>query len=252
MSLPKVGLCGVTGRMGQAIVACLAAKKSPLELGLGLSRHSDVSIADFFTHSDVVIDFTTPEACEAHLMAAVNHLKPIVVGITGLSHHHHALFEKAAHSIPIVYARNTSVGVLILSALVEKAAHLLKSKNPDTDVFEIHHHHKKDAPSGTANHLAEAVLKGRGEAFKKIPWYDPFVTEGERPHNKIGIAALRSGKRPGEHTVHFSWGAEVLSLGHTATDRTVFAEGAIQAAAWVVGQKPGLYTMADVLGLKEL
>jgi 4-hydroxy-tetrahydrodipicolinate reductase len=200
--------------------------------------------------SDVLIDFTTPEALEAHLAAAIEHRRPLVVGTTGLSPAHMLTLEQAAKRIPLLYARNTSFGMTILNALVEKAAQLLADETPDRDVFEIHHHHKIDAPSGTACQLAEAALKGAGEPLAPIPWYEPFSMPGKRPESVIGIAALRSGQRPGEHTMHFSWGAETLSLTHITTDRRVFAQGALKAANWLLTQKPGLYTMAHVLGLE--
>ena len=248
MPLPKVGVCGITGKMGQAIASCLSQEGALLQLHGGLSRSEPLSPHDLFLACDVIIDFTSANAFETHLAMALELKKPILVGTTGLSSAQHEALEQAAQHIPILYARNTSLGVAVLTHVVAKAAQLLAQEHPEIDLYEVHHHFKKDAPSGTAIQLAEAASMGVGQKGP-ISWYDPVSTPGPRPKGSVGIAALRLAMRPGEHTVHLSWGDETVSLSHVATQRSVFAHGAIKGAAWLMKQKPGLYTMAHVLGL---
>ena len=247
----KVGIFGLSGRMGQAIHGCLEEGVPELTFFGGVCLESSMTPEVLAVGSDVLIDFSTPEALEGHLRAAVASGTPMVVGTTGLGDQQRHALEEAAQVIPVFYAPNMSLGVAILNALVEKAAQLLVGESPDRDLMEIHHHHKVDAPSGTACQLAQSALRGAGEPEHPIPWYEPFSMPGKRPEGVIGLAALRSGVRPGEHTLHFSWGAETLSLTHVATDRQVFARGALKAARWLEKQKPGFYTMAHLLGLEE-
>jgi 4-hydroxy-tetrahydrodipicolinate reductase len=255
----KLGLCGLSGRMPQAIMAILKDQPGALELVGGTSRSVGIkfscpilSLDEMFERADVVIDFTTPEAIQAHLDMAVQNKKPLVLGTTGLESSHMNAIELAARKIAILYARNMSLGANLMAALVSQASRIIGNKaQVDMDILEVHHHHKKDAPSGTAHIIAEAMLEGQNGAFGRsqhIPWY---TGQGERPAGKIGIAVLRSGQKPGEHSAIFSWGQESLTLTHQATDRSVFAQGALQAALWLAerSEQPRLYSMGEVLGV---
>jgi 4-hydroxy-tetrahydrodipicolinate reductase len=254
----KLGLCGLSGRMSQAIIEALKEGSGALELIGGTSQSVDahfscpiLSLDEMFRQADVVIDFTSPEATFEHLDKAVKTKKPIVLGPTGLESKHMAAIELAAREIAVLYARNMSLGANLMAALVSQASRIIGSNTQvDMDILEVHHHHKKDAPSGTAHIIAEAMLDGQKEAFghsQHIPWY---AGNGPRPAGKIGIAVLRSGQKPGEHSAIFSWGQESLTLTHQATDRSVFAKGALQGALWLAqrSQQPRLYSMNEVLG----
>ena len=257
----KLGLCGLSGRMSQAIMEALKGKPGGLELVGGTSRSVGVSFScpilsldEVFAQADVVIDCTTPNATQEHLDVSVKHKKPLLLGTTGLEKSHLDAIDVAAREIPILYARNMSLGVNLMAALVSQVSRMMGGKaQVDMDILEVHHHHKMDAPSGTAHIIAEAMLEGQHGVLGRnhpIPWYDPLSQKGQRPEGKIGIAVLRSGQNPGEHSAIFSWGQESLTLTHQATDRSVFAHGAVQAAVWLAGRadKPRLYSMSEVLG----
>ncbi|MBN9565380.1 MAG: 4-hydroxy-tetrahydrodipicolinate reductase [Alphaproteobacteria bacterium] len=257
----KLGLCGLFGRMSMAVMEVLKEGSLPVELVGGTSRtvganipYPILSLDEMFGCSDVVIDFTTPEALQAHLDVAVKYKKPLVVGTTGLELQHMNAIEKASSQIALLYGRNMSLGINLMAALVSQASRIIGSNaDADMDILELHHHHKKDAPSGTAYIIAEAMLEGKNGSFEKdeqIPWYDPIFEQGMRSPGKIGIAALRSGQRPGEHAAMFSWKNESLTISHQATDRRVFAQGALQAALWLAqrADEPRLYSMNEVLG----
>jgi 4-hydroxy-tetrahydrodipicolinate reductase len=214
--MTSITLFGASGRMGRAI-AELAAERD------------DVTVSGQDT--DVYVDFSAPEALEANVRQAVEAGKPLLIGTTGLDASHGRLIDDAAHSIPILQAANTSMGVAVLTHLVEQAARLL-GPGWDIQIAEMHHRNKADAPSGTALHLGKAAARGRSDQ------------EG-----RIGFASLRGGTVAGDHLVVLAGEGERLELGHRAESRTLFARGAIEAALWLVGKPPGRYTMADVLGL---
>jgi 4-hydroxy-tetrahydrodipicolinate reductase len=252
----KIGVAGYTGRVGQLLVKELTTDAwKNLELTAGSSRsiHPEHFPSESFTvvtsadelmqSSDCVIDFTTPDSTFKNIEAAIKTRTALVIGTTGLDSKDENLLKDAVKIIPIVYAANTSVGVNLLVALVEKAA---ASLGPDWDIeiYETHHKNKVDAPSGTALALGNAALSGRGSG--------DFVTgdrSGKRESGDIGYAVSRGGDVVGEHTVTFFGAGERIELGHKATDRSLFARGALKAAQWLDGKPAGLYTMRDVLGL---
>jgi len=195
--------------------------------------------------SDVLIDFSFPSATEQHALLAAELGKAMVIGTTGLNEKETESVKKAALTIPIVWAPNMSMGVNLLFALVEKAAAMLKGY--DIEIIETHHRHKKDAPSGTALRLAEVAASARGLKPEDIITHGRKGNVGERPDTQIGIHAIRAGDIAGEHTVLFATKGERIELTHRASSRECFAIGALKAAEWVLGQKPGLYTMQDVL-----
>ncbi|NCC23339.1 MAG: 4-hydroxy-tetrahydrodipicolinate reductase [Alphaproteobacteria bacterium] len=203
---------------------------------------------EMFSAADVIIDFTSPEAVRHHAWLAAKHHKPYIVGTTGLNANDERELHDAANEAPIVYAANMSVGVNMLLALVEQAASKL-GDDWDIEIFEAHHKHKVDAPSGTALALGKAASRGRGQELDHVGEYARHGKSGERRKGSIGFSVARGGDVVGEHTVTFYAEGERIELGHKATNRALFARGAIRAALWAVEQKNGLYSMRDVLGL---
>jgi 4-hydroxy-tetrahydrodipicolinate reductase len=196
----------------------------------------------------VMIDFTLADAVLEHVRFAVEQKKAMVIGTTGFGETGKTEIAAAAHLIPIVCAPNMSVGANLLFALVKQAAIVL-GLDYDVEIVEVHHKHKKDAPSGTALRLAERVAEGRQQDFRKVALYGREGLTGERPRGQIGIHAVRAGDAVGDHTVFFAREGERVELAHRATSRDAFAMGALRAALWVAGRDPGLYDMQDVLGL---
>jgi 4-hydroxy-tetrahydrodipicolinate reductase len=214
------------------------------ELGV---RVSDDAVAAFAA-ADGVLDFTAPAASVAFASLAAQARIVHIIGTTGLSAEDHAAIDAAARHAVIVQSGNMSLGVNLLAALVERAAAALDTRF-DIEVLEMHHRHKVDAPSGTALLLGQAAAAGRGVDLdaKAVRVRDGHT--GARPEGAVGFAALRGGSVVGEHTVIFAGPGERIELAHRAEDRTIFARGALEAALWGRGRKPGRYTMADVLGL---
>ena len=225
-----------------------------------LDEREDVVVAARFDRGetpdlslcDVVIDFSTPEASVELARACAERGGPaLVIGSTGLTPEQETDIHKASEKIAIVRSGNFSLGVNILIGLVEHAAQRLDPRDWDIEVLEAHHRKKADAPSGTALMLGEAAANGRGEDLADVraaPW--DGIT-GERTPGRIGFASLRAGGIIGEHTVLFASEDETLTLSHSAIDRSLFARGAVAAAAWVRSRKPGLYDMQDVLGFRQ-
>ncbi len=261
----QIAIMGVAGRMGRSIAEVISDKNPDF-----LSGGSVVSGADeigktigsligrenvnalitdqtqaLFAKSDVVIDFTSPDALESHCQFAKNTNTALVVGTTGLLDEHMNMLRSTAESVPVVYAPNMSLGVNVLLSLVEKTASIL-GEEFDIEIFEAHHKHKKDAPSGTAIALGHSAAKGRDiENF--TPNYNDRI--GERESGDIGFSVMRGGDIVGEHSVFFAGRGERIELAHKATDRKIFARGAVHAALWVKDKTAGLYSMYDVLGL---
>lgn len=240
----KVLLNGAKGRMGQAI-----ATAAP-ELGITITAAIDFGDdpAAHLEGCDVIIDFSSHRATHALLELAVARRKPIVIGTTGHSAEEKARLLPLAAKVPCVWAGNFSVGVNLLFALTRRAASVLGS-DYDAEVVEMHHRFKKDAPSGTAARLLEIILEERKLTASALRHGREGIT-GERTSTEVGIHALRGGDVVGDHTVMFAALGERIELTHKASDRGIFARGALRAAAWVSGQKSGVYDMQDVLGLK--
>jgi 4-hydroxy-tetrahydrodipicolinate reductase len=200
--------------------------------------------------ADVVIDFTSFEASAAHAEVCARQRVALVIGSTGFTREARARVEAAAARIPIVLSPNMSVGVNVLFALVRDAARAL-GEAYDVEIVEMHHKKKKDAPSGTAVRLAEVAADALGRDPSRDLAYARHGMIGERPAREIGVQTLRGGDVVGEHTIYFAGEGERLELTHRATSRDQFARGAVRAARWIVSQPPGLYDMADVLGLRK-
>lgn len=263
--LIRVGVLGAGGRMGQAIIAaipgasklCLAGaiERSdhpavgqrlgpPFPAGMTIcSNHTPLANA-----SDVLIDFTTPAALAATLDAACEGRAAIVVGTTGLEAAHQRMIDRAARSIAVLQAANMSLGVALLETLVEAGARAL-GPGWDIEIAELHHRDKVDAPSGTALSLGIAAARGRGVALGAVRVAGRDGIGPARSPGAIGFASLRGGSAAGDHAVLFLGEGERLELRHTAEDRSIFASGALTAAAWLAGRPAGRYTIADVLGL---
>ncbi len=235
----KVGITGYKGRMGQSIIH-LIEDTDDLEFAGGIDQGDEA--LPLFEKADVVIDFTRPEPTIKHAELAAKTKTALVIGTTGLSDDQEAKLAEYAKDTAILYAANMSVGVNLLMALVEQAAARL-SDEWDIEVFETHHHHKIDSPSGTALALGKSARAGRGGG--------DFVTdrEGKRNQGDIGYAVQRGGDVIGEHTVTFFGDGERVELGHKASDRSLFAKGALRGTRWVKDKPAGLYSMRDVLDI---
>ena len=198
--------------------------------------------------ADVWIDFTVPAATVAYADAAVAAGAALVIGTTGLGPEQRADIDRAAKRVPIVLAANYSIGVNVMLKLVADAAQTLGSAY-DLEIVEMHHRATRDAPSGTALRLAEALAEATGRDLATDARYDRHGDVGPRPPSQIGIQTLRGGDVVGDHTVHFLGASDRLEITHRASSRDTFAQGAVRAALWLAGRPAGLYDMSAVLGL---
>ena len=240
----RIALVGARGRMGQAIAAVAPELDGviswPLDIGDDLSAG--------IQNADAVIDFSSHKTTGEVIRLAVLHRKPLVIGTTGHPADEKKKLSIEAAKIPTVWAGNYSVGVNLLFALTRHASRILGS-DYDAEVVEMHHRFKKDAPSGTAARLLEIILEERKLGADALRHGRQGIT-GERTPTEVGIHALRGGDVVGDHTVMFAALGERLELTHKASDRGIFARGALRAAHWIKSQRAGLYDMQDVLGLK--
>jgi 4-hydroxy-tetrahydrodipicolinate reductase len=250
----RIGIAGVSGRVGRLLVEEVGVAGLTLAGGLsrtaapdGVTRVS--SIGALAASSDLVIDFTHADTVGAHAAALANAGVAWVLGTTGFSAADEAAIATAAARIAILAAPNFSPGVNLMFALAEKLGAALPGLNYDAEILEMHHRQKVDAPSGTALGIGRAVAAGRGVALGDVMVSGRDGHTGPRKDGEIGFAALRGGQIIGRHAVSFTAAAEQISLTHEAFDRRVYAQGAVRAALWLHGRKPGLYSMRDVLGL---
>jgi 4-hydroxy-tetrahydrodipicolinate reductase len=239
----KILLNGSKGRMGAAVAA--AAPKLGVALAASTDQGDDLGAA--MASADVVVDFSSPKATEALLTLAAAAGKPVVIGTTGHTADEKAALLRIAARVPCVWTGNFSVGVNLLYALTRRAARAL-GDDFDAEVIEMHHRMKVDAPSGTAARLLEIILEERKLDRGALRHGREGIT-GARKTAEVGVHSLRGGDVVGDHTVIFAGTGERIELTHRALDRAVFAQGALRAAQWVVGKKPGVYDMQDVLGL---
>jgi len=242
-----VGISGARGRMGRAVSQVLDAREDVMvAVRFDWGETPDLGLCD------VVIDFSTADASVALAATCAERGGPaLVIGSTGFSPDQDAALARAAERVAIVRSGNFSLGVNILIGLVEHAALRLDAADWDIEIAEAHHRKKLDAPSGTALMLGEAAAMGRGHdlADLRAAPYDGLST-GRKP-GTIGFSSIRAGGIVGDHTVLFASDDEVLTLSHSAIDRSLFAKGAVAAAAWVRTRRPGLYDMQDVLGFRQ-
>jgi 4-hydroxy-tetrahydrodipicolinate reductase len=241
----KLIIVGSKGRMGEAL-ARLAGQDPNLEL-VALVDKGD-NVLDSIDRCDVLIEFAHHSLSGDLAKTAAERGKALVIGTTGHDVAERQAIETAARRIPIVFAPNFSVGVNLLFYLTQIAAETL-GENYDQEVVEMHHRQKLDAPSGTARRLGEILAKASGGTYDDLALHGRHGDVGARLKRVIGMHALRGGDVVGDHTVHFAAIGERLELTHRASSRDTFASGALRAAQWVRTQKPGLYSMQDVLGL---
>jgi 4-hydroxy-tetrahydrodipicolinate reductase len=264
----RVAVFGATGRMGQTLCR-LIAESADLQLagaatepghasigqdaghiagvrslGVVLTDNASAAVAD----CQVAIDFTLPVAVPVNVAACVASGTALVMGTTGLSAEQHATLEQAAAHIAIVYGRNMSIGVNVLTELVRLASRGLGA-DYDVEITEAHHRNKLDAPSGTALQLGETVARERGTSLQASAVYDRQTRSAPRPPGSIGFTSIRAGSIVGDHTVMLAADEEIIEIKHRALDRAAFARGALRAARWVVDQPAGQFSMNDVLGL---
>lgn len=267
--MPRVAVVGPSGRMGQCLLRAVALSEhaeltvavarpqSPsvgLDAGalagtgeLGITVTDDLSeVTDRF---DVLIDFTRPECSMKYLEICRASCKNIVIGTTGFSDEQRAAIAKISRKIPIVMAPNMSVGVNLSLKLLEMAAKVMGDS--DIEIIEAHHRHKVDAPSGTALRMGEVIAGALQRDLKECAIYGREGHTGERDRKAIGFSTIRAGDIVGEHTVMFADEGERIEISHKASSRMTFANGAVRAAVWLEGRKPGFYDMQDVLGLKD-
>lgn len=256
----RIGVAGALGRMGQAVAAMARNQDGatagplfdrPALAGETVDGVALVGLYEALTGSDVIIDFSTPAASVALAEASAARGGPgLVIGSTGLADAELAAVKRASTRVAIVRSGNFSLGVNLLIGLVEQAARALNAGDWDIEVFEAHHRRKVDAPSGTALMLGEAAARGRRVALDEVASRGRDGLTGPRPPGAIGFSVMRGGGIIGEHSVSFAADEEIITLAHSARDRSLFAKGALAAALWVVGKPPGLYDMMDVLGFK--
>lgn len=264
----QVAIHGAAGRMGQSIAAVLnedleatlvaAMDRDGSELiGQDMGALSGAAPSGVFVTSDVeeflgnvevVIDFSVAAATAKLLPICAGQHIPMVIGTTGLDATTRAGLERAAERVPIVFAPNYSQGVNALYFLAARATELLGPEF-DAEIVEIHHRHKVDSPSGTAVRLGEVVAEAKQLDPERAVTHGRSGQVGARPLEEVGVLALRGGDVVGEHTLYLVGEGERIELTHRATDRSIFARGAVRAARWVVGQPAGLYDMADVMGI---
>ena len=242
----KVIINGSKGRMGQALTTC-AERMTGLKIVAQVDQDED--IRPLLPQCDVVIDFSFHAATAALAAYCAKHQKALVIGTTGHTEAEKAQITTCKTAIPMVWASNYSTGVNTLFWLTRKATEILGT-DYDLEVLEMHHRLKKDAPSGTAKSLAEILADVRKQQLSKVARHGREGIVGERTAEEIGIHSIRGGDVVGDHTVVFATNGERVELTHKASSRDTFANGALRAAAWLVKQKPGVYDMQDVLGLK--
>lgn len=259
----KIGIIGCAGRMGKTLVEEILGRNdctlsggterasSPL-IGTEIAPGSKVKVSDniekLVEMSDAVIDFTKPEVSLNTAEFCAKHKRIHIIGTTGFSDQQRKLLEICAKETAILISSNMSVGVNLLQMLVEKVASVLGDEF-DIEIVEMHHRKKVDAPSGTALSLGEAAAKGRKVSLDKVATKSREGITGERNKGEVGFATLRGGDVVGDHTVIFAGDGERIELTHKASNRTIYAKGAVRAALWAKGKKPGLYSISDVLDL---
>jgi 4-hydroxy-tetrahydrodipicolinate reductase len=257
MKMIKVGVFGASGRVGKLLLEDLKQTPQMSVSSVFVRNNLDFSIDpsilvtsdmhSFLNSCDIVIDFSLPEACEILLEEALKTHKPLVIGTTGLNEHQLNLLKQASELMPILYATNMSLGIALLNKLVYQASASLEGF--DIEIVEMHHKHKKDAPSGTALTLAESAAKGRDLDLDKVRVSGRDGNIGQRTKDEIAVMALRGGDIVGRHTVGFYNDGEFIELNHTATSRNTFSKGAIRAASWLANKEAGLYSISDCLEL---
>jgi 4-hydroxy-tetrahydrodipicolinate reductase len=235
----------VSAAVGRPEAIGVGAPVSGVAAGVVASADLDAGLAA----CDIYIDFTSPAGTRAAAHAAIRQRRAAVIGTTGVGAADEAAINQLAEVAPVVFAANFSLGVNLVLGLARKVAQALGTEW-DAEVVEAHHHHKRDAPSGTALAIARAIAAGHGSDYDQVKRHARDGDVGPRPRGEIGVASVRGGDVVGEHTAYFFGAGERLEISHRATARSIFAVGALRAAAWAVGKPAGRYDMLDVLGLQ--
>jgi 4-hydroxy-tetrahydrodipicolinate reductase len=262
----KLAIAGASGKMGRMLIetvlsqpdmslaVALDHQSSPAigqDAGATLGIHTGIAITsdlDALGLADCLIDFTRPEGTLEHLQACTKHGVKMVIGTTGFDAAGKTAIEEAAHKIGVVFAPNMSVGVNATLKLLEVAAKILNS-GYDVEIFEAHHRHKVDAPSGTALKMGEVIAQAWGESLDDIATWARHGHTGAREDGKIGFSVVRGGDIVGDHTAFFCGAGERIEITHRSSSRATYAEGSIRAARFLGSQNKGLFDMQDVLGL---
>ncbi|WP_151899567.1 4-hydroxy-tetrahydrodipicolinate reductase [Sulfurimonas sp. NW7] len=253
----KVGVFGASGRVGRLLIEDLKTTdemslstvfvRNSLDFSIDPSVLVTSDMQAFLHAADIIIDFSLPDACEILLEEAMKTPKPLVIGTTGLNTHQLNLLKEASERMPVLYATNMSLGVALLNKLVYQASAALEGF--DIEIVEMHHRHKKDAPSGTALTLSQSAAAARGLDLDKVRISGRDGNIGERSKDEIAVMALRGGDIVGRHTVGFYNDGEFIELNHTATSRNTFSKGALRAGKWLADKEAGLYSISDCLEL---
>lgn len=259
----RVSVLGAGGRMGTALLEAIGDARDIALAGalvrpgsdlVGCTAGPTVTFTDqpvgALDGADVAIDFTLPGAFNSNLNACRDAGVPVVIGTTGLTPAQQGRMHDVARELPIVWSPNMSVGVNLCFRLAEIAARVLDN-DYDAEIIDIHHRHKRDAPSGTALKFGEIIAAARGQRLEKVAEHRGPRSDRPRQRGAIGFAAVRAGEVVGEHTVMFVGPGEAIELRHSAAQRGAFATGAVRAARWLHGRGAGLYTMYQVLGLDD-
>tara|TARA_Y100000741_G_scaffold265477_1_gene205890 strand:+ start:81 stop:857 length:777 start_codon:yes stop_codon:yes gene_type:complete len=254
----NLSITGCMGRMGQQLIKTTKKDNSvnlkSLTEGRPISKKINgiklqLNTEDAFKNSDVIVDFTIPKCTFEVLKIALKLKKRVVIGTTGFTKREENLIKSYSKKIPILKAGNMSLGINLLMYLTEIASGVLGKKYL-SKVFEVHHKHKKDYPSGTALMLGKGIANGKNIDFYKLLG-KKYLNKKSFPYgDKINFNSLRKGEIIGEHEVLFSSGKEIIKLNHEAFDRALYSEGALEAAKWLINKKPGLYSMRDLMNFK--
>lgn len=265
----RIGITGAAGRMGRTLIEAVSLAGDELVLAAAIERPESSllgadagelaglgkngiriagSLAEVVGEIDVLIDFTIPAATTANVQTCAEHGVAVVIGTTGFTPEQQAVIDGAAAAIPICQASNFSTGVNLCFKLLDMAARVLGDE-VDIEVYEAHHRHKIDAPSGTALSMGKVVADALGRDLGEVAVYGREGQTGARDRETIGFATVRAGDIVGDHTVTFAAEGERVEITHKASSRMSFARGAVRAAAWLPGQGAGRYDMQDVLGL---
>ncbi|MDI2091193.1 4-hydroxy-tetrahydrodipicolinate reductase [Commensalibacter oyaizuii] len=257
----RIGIAGITGRVGRLLVEEIIAQNLSLSGGTSLSKDIQnlpngtiifETIDELAKVSDVIIDFTNASTTAIHARALKDSNVAWIIGTTGISDIDQKLVQETAMTIPVVQAANFSPGVTLITRLAGELAKALPANQYDAEILETHHRQKVDAPSGTAIAIGEAIAKARHVDLKSVKEAGRDGVTGARKENAIGFASLRGGQIVGEHSAIFLSDVEEIVLTHKAFDRRIFAKGAVRSALWSVNKPPKLYGMTHVLGLDPL
>ena len=254
----NLAITGCLGRMGQQLIKSSKSNKNFKLVALTENKKInkkiigiklDLNTDQTFKKTDVIVDFTVPKCTFKVLKIASKLKKRVVIGTTGFTQKEEVLIKKYSKKIPILKAGNMSLGINLLMYLTEIASKSL-GNNFLNKIFEVHHKHKKDHPSGTALMLGKGIAAGRNKDFYKLIGKKYFNKKSFPYGKKINFNSLRKGEVIGEHEVKFSSGKEIITLNHEAFDRALYSEGALTAAKWLMSKKPGLYSMRNLMNFK--